>query len=130
MLPPKGTAENELKGLYRKSHFKGERCGYAAGCEAWLCPAVDTRFEKGLCPRFGLGPMFTGRSPNQGRSPKFSWFAYGRAKPRLTSGGEAVAFRLISGEAVTFGLISGEAVAFGLTSAKRQRSRLHPAKPW
>ena len=120
MLPPKGKAENELEGLYRKSHFKGERCGYAAGCEAWLCPAVDTRFEKGLHPRFGPGPMFTGRSPNQGRSPKFFWVRLrrGKAPPHIRRRSRNIrayirpsrSIRAYIGEAAVVALTAGEAV--------------------
>ena len=31
-------------------------CGFAAGCEAGLRPAVDSESSDGLCPRFGLCP--------------------------------------------------------------------------
>src|SRR6185369_8899778 len=31
--------------------------GFAARCEAGLCPAGNLLFNGGLCPRFGLGPL-------------------------------------------------------------------------
>jgi len=58
-------------------------CGFAAGCEAGLCPWF------GLCPKSRLG-----QSPYQGRSPIMNRGKTGGAEPRLTSGGEAAPIAL------------------------------------
>jgi hypothetical protein len=46
--------------------------GYAAGCEAGLCPAVSSDVEVGCAP--GPGPALDskGQSPNRGQSPNSS----------------------------------------------------------
>jgi hypothetical protein len=36
---------------------RDDRCGFAAGCEAGLCPAVSAPQELGLRPWFGLRPF-------------------------------------------------------------------------
>ena len=68
------------------------RCGFAAGCEAGLCPAVDLTISVGLCPWSGLcPPSGKGQARTRGIAPKLFENADGGAEPRLTSGGEAAA---------------------------------------
>ena len=65
--------------------------GFAAGCEAGLCPAVQFKFANGLRPRFGLCPKGMGQRPNQGPSPNLKNFwtagqspaSHPAAKPEL-----------------------------------------------
>src|SRR6476660_9063224 len=47
-----------------------KRSGFAAGCEAGLCPAVKSEFPSGLRPRFGLCPkVFWARGRTRGIAP-------------------------------------------------------------
>ena len=64
------------------------RCGFAAGCEAGLCPAVTLIIEIGLGPWFGLWPKNIGAKPEPWAQPTFNFKVDGGAEPRLTSGGE------------------------------------------
>jgi hypothetical protein len=57
----------------------------------WLCPAVKVSLNPGLRPWFGLCPLYA-KSRIRGTAPDTYWAAYGGAKPRLTSGGEAVSW--------------------------------------
>ena len=67
------------------------RHGFAAGCEAGLRPAVGLNYcDLGYAPGSGSAHSNMGRSPYQGHSPFLYIRADGEAKPRLTSGGEAV----------------------------------------
>ena len=63
--------------------------GFAAGCEAGLCPAVGFDFWSWLCPWFGLCPANPRAEPEPGAQPRVSGGVDGGAEPRLTSGGEA-----------------------------------------
>ena len=58
--------------------------GSAAGCEARLCLAVTVAHHFGLCPRFGLRPVFMGQRPYQGHSPtSFFPARRGTASPHI-----------------------------------------------
>jgi hypothetical protein len=65
------------------------RTGFAAGCEARLCLAVDAPQDFGLSPWFGLWPINLGLKPGPRAQPHWSLGLNGEAEPRLTSGGEA-----------------------------------------
>ena len=56
--------------------------GSAAGCEAGLCPAANSRFDVGSALYLGPKPITRGIA-------QFLYFLYGEAQPRLTSGGRA-----------------------------------------
>jgi hypothetical protein len=45
-------------------------CGFAAGCEAGLRPAVKVPLRFGLGPWFGLWPMMIKAEPEPGAQPK------------------------------------------------------------
>jgi len=59
----------------------------------WKHDARTQDRSVGLQETFALGsgfaPLFSGQRPNRGQSPKFFLKADGKAKPCLTSGGEA-----------------------------------------
>src|ERR1044071_4572758 len=47
--------------------------GFAAGCEAGLCPAVDVGIKWWATPLVRALPCVYGPSPNQGHSPNQQW---------------------------------------------------------
>ena len=61
---------NSVREALEEGYLSAWRCGFAAGCEAGLRPAVLLRIWFRLSPRFGLCPNLMGQRPNQGPSPK------------------------------------------------------------
>ena len=65
------------------------RCGFAAGCEARLCLAVQIKERNRAMPLVFLLPHKFGREARTKGAAHIQTIVCGEAEPRLTSGGKA-----------------------------------------